>query len=134
MSAFDAHDAAPLTVPVSIGVNTSVGGTVTDMDGSGVRDVVVGHESGSSIYLADGTGGVGPEILTVDDDIHWVETMDVNGMASSVVGLEHISDATVHRGTGTGTLTCRRDIDIRPGGFNSSESAGARGGRVRWFR
>lgn len=119
---------APLTVPFTVGVNSDVGVGLGDMDGDGILDVVVGHEAGFSVFLADGAGGLGPEQTAAHGDIHSVETFDVNRDGiEDAVGLEHMSDAVVYHGTGTGELRCNRQFDLALGGFNELEIADMNG-------
>src|SRR5689334_20907203 len=70
--------AYPFTIPIEPYTASAPVGLV-DLDGDGVRDVVVGWYGGVSVLFADGTGGLMPATEVEADQVDALTTADFDG-------------------------------------------------------
>jgi VCBS repeat protein/slime mold repeat-containing protein len=95
------------------------GVALADLDEDGVLDVVVGHDVGLTVFLANGQGGLRAGVLTIDADAYKVVATDVDRDGHmDVVSLGWSRGATIFYGDGRGSFRQTAHLDTYARGFN----------------
>lgn len=114
-----------LGVPVRYSYLQTAGQTglvLADLDEDGVRDVIVGHDTGITVLLADGHGGLRPGLVTADSDARSLVSTDVDRDGHvDIVSLGWSRGATIFHGDGHGGFSRKRALATNASGYNDEE-------------
>jgi MYXO-CTERM domain-containing protein len=112
---------APLKYPY-LEQASRTGLVLVDLDEDGVLDVVVGHESGVTVLLADGAGGLTPGVVTADADADTLAAADIDlDGHQDVISLGWSRGATIFHGDGDGGWTSLEPLATSAEGYNDHE-------------
>lgn len=93
-----------------------------DLNGDGLPDVVVGHETGITAFLDDGTGGYVRLAADSGDLATVLVVADINGDTKlDVISLPWIGPITVRYGDGTGRFPSKESVPGTFEGYNDME-------------
>jgi hypothetical protein len=101
---------------------------LADLDEDGILDVVVGHDTGITVLLADGYGSLKPGVVTHDADATLLESMDVDRDGHvDIISLGQSRGGTIFFGDGRGGFSRTLPLATNARGFNDLELADLNG-------
>lgn len=109
---------APARYPYLQSANRN-GLVLADLDEDGTLDVVVGHATGVTVFLADASGGLLPGVVYAGVDANTLAAMDVDRDGhQDVIALSWSSGATIFFGDGSGGLPRSQPLRTNAAGYN----------------
>ncbi len=96
---------------------------LTDLDADGVPDIVVGHDQGLTVLLADGSGGFDTNLIPAGIAANTLSAFDVNlDGDADLVGLSWSAGAEVLLGDGAGGFFDQYPLATNAAGYNDQEA------------
>lgn len=95
---------------------------LVDLDEDGLRDVVIGHDTGITVLRADGSGSLRPGVVTADGDANTLAATDVDRDGhADIISLGWNRGATIFYGDGHGGFRQKLPLATNAQGYNDHE-------------